>query len=558
MLQRLSAALVKFKEKSLAQVLQDQESWNTKQEAWNEEHEFIPFLSASSFDIKGDDTDETGKLQNWLNTCSEKGMTAYLPASLSPSALGLVLDSRHNNLRIVCDGWFKHFGDGTTSANKPPHINTGASYCIYIDSVDGLKGNIKVDGVRASKNKTTEQVHCVGLFGGKNHRVSYQFKNTQGDGLYMNQSNGNDESNPPRNIEIPVLRSDNDDYFGRNAFSVISAIGLTVGTVISNKHGGIIGTTLQPGGVDIEPNYTYQMCHDISFGKIIADTACSGFTCFGKAYSGNYNIRNVSVGQLHVGIEYWSALDALRNNNQRGAFIMAADGVSIDVLKVRAHRNYNSPRIFGVQIDAANNVTIDDLHTERVFLGARIGATRWGESGNTAKVNNCKVHLTSSIYQRLAVVGDVDGLDLKCSGFIPTVLISGSDVGLVQFVAVDGVTAEVKSTKVSVRTSRGATVNWGIMSTHSNIDRDTCFIYDSDLTAIAHGISNAARLIKTANFRKYNIAGVTPKDGADTISGTEIWGVGDVVNDTSVSGASGSYVGKVYTAAGWKMYGAIV
>ncbi|HIC8632337.1 TPA: hypothetical protein ACW7WN_005014, partial [Enterobacter cloacae] len=83
-----------------------------------------------------------------------------------------------------------------------------------------------------------------------------------------------------------------------------------------------------------------------------------------------------------------------------------------------------------------------------------------------------------------------------------------------------------------------------------------CIIHDSDLSSIVHNGTTTNRLISTANFQKRNIAGVTPKGGGDTITGTAIWGVGDVVNDNTTSSAGG-YIGKIYTASGWKNYGAI-
>ena len=543
-LQRLGSSLVTHKGVTLKEYLDGQEGGYTR------------FLPIEPYGILSDGSDETSKVQAYLDACAEANVSALIPSYVNPSVLGLVLSSKHNGLHIQCDGWIKFYGDGTTPANKPQHIDSGATYCIYLDSVVGLTGTIKVDGLRSDKSNI-EQVHCIGMFGGKDHKVSYKFRNSQGDGIYMNQSKGNISSEPPRNIYIPYLRSDNDDYFGRNALSVISVVGLSIDTFISNKHGGIINNVLQPGSLDIEPNHDYQVCHDITIGSMLVDTCCGGFTCYGKVSSGNYNIRNVSVSQLHVSIEYWSGLDTVINNVQHGAFIVAADGVSIGVAKVRCHRNYASSKIIGIQVDAANNITVNDISTERVFWGAKIGCNTWSAVPNVSKVYNCNITLNSSIFQRMMQVGDVEGARFVANGFIPTTLITNSDVGLVHFTTVSGVQVNVKSVDLSVRCGRGAVINWGVWSAHENIERDTCTIRDSDLTAILHGVSGASRLTGTSKFKKYNIAGVTPKDGADVIAGTGIWGIGDVVNNTSISGASGSFVGKVYTAAGWKNYGSV-
>lgn len=510
-------------------------------------------IDCRQFGVVGDGSDETTKLQLWLDCCAAAKAEAYIPAGLRPAAIGIVINSTHNGLQFKFDGFLKFFGSGNTPINKPAHINTGACFGLYLDGVFDISGVIRMDGNRADK-LNLEQVHCIGLFGGGNHNVSYEFKECQGDGLYISQLNGNSESAKAENIIMPFFKSSNSDYFGRNALSVISVNGLKIGTFVSIRHGGRINAVTQPCALDIEPNYGYQTCDNIQIDSYYAKSCGTGFTIFGKVNSGNYNVRNVSISKMEIEMEYVAA----NNNKIRGALLMGVDGLYIGSAQARCLSNYTENTPVGVQIDSCYNADIN-FSTERFYQGAAVGVYGWSEVGGAAKVVNAKISVTPRIFQRGATIGDVNGLDFTLRGFTPTAMSSGSDVGLVQTIQAGAVgsSTAVKSARLSVSCGLGASpITWGIFCSNTNIERDSCVIQDSDLSTIPHNGTTANRLISTANFQKRNIAGVTPKGGADTIVGTNIWGVGDVVNDLT-SPAAGGYIGKVYTSAGWKSYGAI-
>ena len=509
-------------------------------------------IDCRQFGVVADGSDETTKLQLWLDCCAAVKAEAYIPAGLRPAAIGIVINSTHNGLQFKFDGFLKFFGSGNTPINKPAHINTGACFCLYLDGVFDIYGVIRIDGNRADK-LNLEQVHCIGLFGGGNHNVSYEFKECQGDGLYISQLDGNANSAKAENIIMPFFKSSNSDYFGRNALSVISVNGLKIGTFVSIRHGGLINAVTQPCALDIEPNYGYQTCYNIQIDSYYAKSCGTGFTIFGKVNNGNLNVRNVSISKMEIEMEYVAA----NNNKLRGTMLMGVDGLYIGSAHVRCVSNYTANSPTGVQIDACYNADIN-ISTERFYQGAAIGVMAWSEVGSLAKVVNSRISVTPRIFQRGAVIGDVDGLDFVMRGFVPTLMASGSDVGLLQTIQAYGLGAStaVKSARLSVSSGPGAAITWGIFCSNTNIERDSCVIQDSDLSVIAHNGTTTNRLISTANFQKRNIAGVTPKGGTDTITGTNIWGVGDVVNDPT-SPAAGGYIGKVYTSAGWKSYGAI-
>lgn len=237
---------------------------------------------------------------------------------------------------------------------------------------------------------------------------------------------------------------------------------------------------------------------------------------------------------------------------------MGVDGLYIGSAQARCLSNYTENTPVGVQIDSCYNADIN-FSTERFYQCAAVGVYGWSEVGGVAKVVNAKISVTPRIFQRGATIGDVNGLDFTLRGFTPTTMSSGSDVGLVQTIQAGAVgsSTAVKSARLSVSSGPGAAITWGIFCSNTNIERDSCVIQDSDLSVIAHNGTTVNRLISTANFQKRNIAGVTPKGGADTITGTNIWGIGDTVNDPT-SAAAGGYIGKVYTSSGWKSYGAIL
>ncbi|MBY6354610.1 MULTISPECIES: phage tail fiber protein [Enterobacter cloacae complex] len=509
-------------------------------------------IDCRQFGVVADGSDETTKLQLWLDCCAQSGAEAYIPVNVSPSAAGLICTSQHNGLKFKWHGYVKHWGDGTKPATVVDSWDPSSGYVLYLKEVSDLTGEIRIDGVRTSKI-ADEHIHNIHSYGGKNHVLSLFFKETRGDGIYLNAAHGNQDSTPPSNMTYPLVESVNSDYDGRNAMSIICADGVSIGTFVSYKHGGRIGTVMQPGGLDIEPNYSYQPCTNIQIDSYYSRSCGTGFTIFGKVNTGNMVVRNISISKMEIVMEYISS----NNNKLRGSLLMGADGLYIGSSHIRCLSNYTANSPIGAQIDACYNADIN-ISTERFYQGAAIGIKAWTEVGGIARIVNSKISVTPRIFQRGAVIGDVNGLDFVLRAFTPTLMSVGSDVGLVQTIQSDGLGSStfIKSARLSVSSGPGAAITWGVFCVNTNIDRETCIIHDSDLSSIVHNGTTTNRLISTANFQKRNIAGVTPKGGGDTITGTAIWGVGDVVNDNTTPSAGG-YIGKIYTASGWKNYGAI-
>ncbi|MDE7651156.1 hypothetical protein NVR59_18770, partial [Enterobacter hormaechei] len=403
-------------------------------------------IDCRQFGVVADGSDETTKLQLWLDCCAQSGAEAYIPVNVFPSAAGLICTSQHNGLKFKWHGYVKHWGDGTKPATVVDSWDPSSGYVLYLKEVSDLTGEIRIDGVRTSKI-ADEHIHNIHSYGGKNHVLSLFFKETRGDGIYLNAAHGNQDSTPPSNMTYPLVESVNSDYDGRNAMSIICADGVSIGTFVSYKHGGRIGTVMQPGGLDIEPNYSYQPCTNIQIDSYYSRSCGTGFTIFGKVNTGNMVVRNISISKMEIVMEYISS-----NNNQlRGSLLMGADGLYIGSSHIRCLSNYTANSPIGAQIDACYNADIN-ISTERFYQGAAIGIKAWTEVGGIARIVNSKISVTPRIFQRGAVIGDVNGLDFVLRAFTPTLMSVGSDVGLVQTIQSDGLGSStfIKSARLSV------------------------------------------------------------------------------------------------------------
>ena len=508
-------------------------------------------IDCRQFGVKGDGTNETVKVQLWLDCCAEVGAEAYIPSTISPSAIGVVINSNHNGLRFNFEGFLKFYGNGSAPVNKPTHIDSGACYCLYLDGVSEISGFIRIDGNRADK-QDLEQVHCIGLFGGSNHNVSYEFKECQGDGLLINQLDGNATSAIPTNINIQYFKSLNSDYFGRNALSVISVEGLIISTFISLKHGGIIDGRVMPGGLDIEPNYFYQKCTKIVVNNILIDSG-------GNHALGIYGKVNPSITNDYC-----------------------VKDVSFDnVMAMCTNSGFNSAGV--LRLSGVNFLSFDGVvETKGLYTGEYIGVHVCGATGCSinAKVRNCKyasyigfkpiIGLISTIdsvfnihadtFHSAVSIGDSDGLDIKLKCYRPSYMGDG-DMGLVQFVKNGQIETNIRRINVNVGLSgSGGAISSLVYGVRVNPSLNpTIFagtvVISGNLSSMAHDVEkNQNRVYNTASLSKQELIGVTPYNGSP-ITGTNIWGRGDVVMDISAS--AGGYAGRVYTSAGFKRFGSI-
>ncbi|UAN54457.1 hypothetical protein KGP26_07670 [Serratia sp. JSRIV002] len=502
------------------------------------------------FGGRGNDSDETAIIQRAINSVALNKIKLVIDSGFSFSAHGIVIDSRHNGIRIDGDGWIKFYGNGGTQQNKPSNIVTGADYCIYVNGVSNAELSLQVDGNSASK-LDNEQIHSIGMFGGKNISMSkLRFKNTRGDGLYITQSNGNVESAIPENVNIDFIESINETFDGRNAISVISVNGLNITTMVSLRHGGIVGGVYQPGGLDIEPNYYFQKCYNITVKSYRALCAGSqGLTIAGKQATGDFGefcVKNVHFDNVDV-----EMTDIGRNR----ADVVLINGVNDVFVRGFAKTTalYTGDYV-GLHVVGATGVDAN-ITTRRCKHAAWLGYTPVLGLRNTY---SSRFIINADRYHDGVSIGWADGFTVDFIGINPTQMGTG-DMGHLQYIANPGESTPIRRTKVSVRTSGYEgfleRLDYGIRVNPSQtpaIYKGTNYIIDSDLTNVLHNpASGKNRMQGTKDIVKTNIDGVTPYPGTP-ISGTDIWGDGDIVFDTNAS--TSKVVGRVYTSTGFQVF----
>ncbi|GEM_PF-1796303 len=524
-------------------------------------------IDCRQFGVVGDGSDETTKLQAWLDNCATAKAEAYIPKNISPAAASLRCTSpAHDGLKFRWEGYVRHFGDGSKAGTVVDSWDPASGYVLYLKGVNDIAGLISIDGARASKIDDSH-LHNVHSYGGNNHKIGWKFKETRGDGIYLNNLQGN--SNPvggptaPTNMDYPFIESINSDFDGRNAISIIAVDWLRIGKVFSWKHGGVVEGQSMPSGLDIEPNYYYQKVNNVYIGDIFAYSAGTqgGLSIIGKQNgtdTGDFNVRNVYVGNATLRFN-----QATTGFTHRCLMISGAMNVTIAKAHMEADANYTANEPIALSVGAVYGCKIN-FTSRRFKLGVSIGAEGLGVTSYTSLVQDADIKGTASVCHLASRIGKVRDsvIDIKLN--TPTTMGSG-DTGVMSIVNAfeNGTYVSTSISRVELSASlEGSSwpLTYGIGVSQSqtpSIDRESCWLCDSNLGGVTHNTANNNhRMLNTASFMKRNISGVTPKGGADIIAGTNIWGVGDVVNDPT-SPAAGGYIGKVYTSAGWKSYGAI-
>lgn len=141
----------------------------------------------------------------------------------------------------------------TTGTNTPGY--GGFIGLVITKTVNDLTLYYRGDGNRALQYDR-QHIFNVAIYGATNINIPY-FKADEimGDGCYViseDQTSGSSQN--ATNINFGVVEGKNSVIGGRNLISIVSCNRGTIGSLISENIGGIVGGVLQPGGLDIEPN----------------------------------------------------------------------------------------------------------------------------------------------------------------------------------------------------------------------------------------------------------------------------------------------------------------
>ncbi|WP_320734186.1 hypothetical protein [Enterobacter kobei] len=227
-------------------------------------------------------TDSSIALQRLVD--AKKGKLVIVPDGEFIAAGVTLNNNSYNNTRFQCEGVLKLKQRASTSENN---AGMPAFIGILLKDVFNVSGHIRFDGQRAVQ-PNEEHIYCVGIAGGGGHDFSVDIEEIKGDGFYINQSDWLSSSTVTDGLRIKGTIS-NSAIDGRNGISVISCKNWNIDVSVKNI-GGVVGGVQQPGGVDLEPNFDYQVIDNFIL-NVVADNCAYGICMFGKSY----NITNGKV-----------------------------------------------------------------------------------------------------------------------------------------------------------------------------------------------------------------------------------------------------------------------
>jgi len=224
---------------------------------------------------------------------ADDGGNGYLHSGLSLNG------TTYNNTTIVCEGLLLLAPDGGGSTFG------GAWVGLLIKDCDGVNLTYRGNGNQSAMTDR-EQIFCVGLAGATNLAIdTFKVENVQGDGMYISQSDWQSESAFTENVVINQFYGKNATASGRNGLSIISAKGVYIDNFVSINIGGFVNGVNQPAGLDIEPNFGYQICSDIYVGSgYVTSAGTSGVAVLGKAITDDatrdWNCYNIDLTLTNV------------------------------------------------------------------------------------------------------------------------------------------------------------------------------------------------------------------------------------------------------------------
>lgn len=310
--------------------------------------------------------DMSSVLQQYID--DNRGGVAIIPPGRWLAAGLMMSGASYDSTTVIWQGEFVLSPRPTAFANN----FGGAWFGLVIKDCDAVNLFFRGHGNRDSQ-PDEEHCHILCLAGVTNLTAPLiVVREMRGDGCYVCQSVPTSSSATPKNISIGHFSARNSADDGRNALSIISVQGMTIDSFDSYKVGGTVGGVVQPGGLDIEPNYGYQVCEQITVKQARVESAgVQVFGCFGKDQGGspeNWNIRDLVVGALHAKNTNPSA-----TSGYAGAQFTRVNGLTIVKAYLSTHMESDA---HGVYIDYAKNIEAD-ITIDESPRGAYYGGSGW-------------------------------------------------------------------------------------------------------------------------------------------------------------------------------------
>lgn len=343
--------------------------------------------------------DVSGILQQYIY--DNRGGRVVIPPGRWLAA-GLMLDgTEYDGTEIVWQG------ELLLSQRPTAYINNfGGAWCgIVLRGCSDVHLVFRGHGNRLAQ-PDEQHCHLLVIAGVKNlHAPVVRTREMRGDGIYIGQYSLTTESAQSENLVFGNVSCINSSDDGRNGCSIIAVDGCVIDKFVSKKVGGYVQETWQPGGLDIEPNYGFQICRNIHVGYANVESAgIQVFGCFGKDQGGtpeNWNVIDLSVGTLY----------AKQTNTTATAGFAAAQFTRVNGLKIgKAFVECDmTSDASAILIDYAKNVDADVTVTESP-RGAQYGVQGW--------VRYSDIHTRVKRYSKYYAIHVVGAADCRFSGFV--------------------------------------------------------------------------------------------------------------------------------------------
>lgn len=300
-------------------------------------------------------TNMSTAIMNAVN--SNQGERIYIDTGLTLAAGIILSGSSYSGTEIYCiNGSELLFAPNGENFNFKSYLWA----LVLIQGCDRVVLDLRINANRQNMTET-EWIYPVSFMGSTNcYCPSLIIRETRGDGLYIDwydptQSTGQTNS---QNIVVDSLYVYNTTNDGRNACSVISCNGLTIGQLTSYQVGAVVGG-LQLGGLDIEPDFPAQSVTDVVIGNLnVTTNGATGLAIQGLSTSGNDNNQDWNVQRVTI-------MNARVRQTGSGSFLMTRvwdATVQVDQINLTYH--------IGAQVDYCNriNLTISLANTTQGLI----------------------------------------------------------------------------------------------------------------------------------------------------------------------------------------------
>ncbi len=318
----------------------------------NHAGKFSQFRDLREFGADGTVSNDLAAMEKAITEV--EGQTLYIPKGTWWIA-GHVFDG-HEGTRIICVGTLK------VNARHPSvPLFSNAYIGLVFKGCEDIDVKIRANGNRI--NQTDQQHnHIIGVAGCKRSKFKLIAKEMRGDAVYVGQSDFLSASGQSEDLKF-AIHAENSVSDGRNALTVASGERIKA-QVKSINVGGYVEGLYMPGGVDIEPNHTFQSCRHIDVG-VVAIGDGTGFS----AAHGHFGEDLISDITAKVDI-------ITKSKTRRGVLTRGVRDSSVSGFVRHDYSGETLPFVgatrSGIYMDECDNVNVD-LDTHGFQIGASIG-----------------------------------------------------------------------------------------------------------------------------------------------------------------------------------------